>query len=43
MTQTDTPDIQRMKELIGILKRADTAYYKHDAPRHDRQGIRCSL
>lgn len=32
MTQTDTPDIQRMKELIGILKRADTAYYKHDAP-----------
>lgn len=32
MTQTDTPDIQRMKELIGILKRADTAYYKHDDP-----------
>lgn len=32
MTQTDTPDIQRMKELIGILKRADTAYYNMTPP-----------
>lgn len=32
MIQIETPDIPRMKELLGILKRADTAYYKHDGP-----------
>ena len=32
MEQTAKAGIPRMKELIGILRRADTAYYKYDAP-----------
>ena len=32
MEQTARAGIPRMKELIGILQRADTAYYKYDAP-----------
>ena len=32
MEQTAKAGIPRMKELIGILQRADTAYYKYDAP-----------
>ena len=32
MEQAEKAGIPRMKELVGILKRADTAYYKHDDP-----------
>ena len=32
MEQAEKAGVPRMKELVGILKRADTAYYKHDAP-----------
>ena len=32
MEQADKAGVPRMKELVGILKRADTAYYKHDDP-----------
>lgn len=32
MEQAEKAGVPRMKELVGILKRADTAYYKHDDP-----------